>query len=392
MARRIRGAPASPRPGTGRERRTGRTTVHDVAARAGVSIGTVSHVISGRQHVAPETRQRVEDAMVALGYRPNRIARSLILQHTRTLGMVIPDVANPFFGDLMRGVEEVARERGHSVLFGNSDNDGDQEDRYVEEFIERRVDGLLIVVAAHRPARSPARAAATAEAPLDPRASTDAGCEGDADLMALGRLADLPTALPVVALDRLPDHWSHDAVVGDSRAGVALGVEHLVDLGHRRLGFIGGDPALATGRERRAGFEAALGDLGIRPVWVSDGAFSLDSGRAQAASLFASPPTTWPTAIVAANDLLALGVLLAVRERGLRVPDDVSLIGFDDIAYARLSDPPLTTVRQPAREMGAMGARLVFRRLDGEVGPPEVVVVRPELVVRSSTARREASA
>jgi LacI family transcriptional regulator len=363
-----------------------------VAARAGVSIGTVSHVTSGRQHVAPETRQRVEDAMAALGYRPNRIARSLILQHTRTLGMVIPDVANPFFGDLMRGVEEVARERGHSVLFGNSDNDGDQEDRYVEEFIERRVDGLLIVVAAHRPARPPARAAVTAEAPLDPRPSTDAGSEGDADLRALGRLADLPAALPVVALDRLPDRWSHDAVVGDSRAGVALGVKHLVDLGHRRLGFIGGDPALATGRERRAGFEAALGDLGIRPVWVSDGAFSLDSGRAQAASLFASPPTTWPTAIVAANDLLALGVLLAVRERGLRVPDDVSLIGFDDIAYARLSDPPLTTVRQPAREMGSMGARLVFRRLDGEVGPPEVAVVRPELVVRSSTARREASA
>lgn len=330
--------------------------------------------------------------MAALGYRPNRIARSLILQHTRTLGMVIPDVANPFFGDLMRGVEEVARERGHSVLFGNSDNDGDQEDRYVEEFIERRVDGLLVVVAAHRPARSPARAGDAAEVPSGAIAPLDGGLVRGVDTRALGRLADLPTGLPVVALDRLPDDWSHDAVVGDNRTGVALGVGHLVELGHRRLGFIGGDPALATGRERRIGFEAALGDRGIRPAWVSDGAFSLDSGRAQAASLFASPPATWPTAIVAANDLLALGVLLAVRERGLSVPDDVSLVGFDDITYACLSDPPLTTVRQPAREMGSAGARLVFRRLDGEVGPPEVVVVRPELVVRSSTARCEVPA
>jgi len=199
----------------------------------------------------------------------------------------------------------------------------------------------------------------------------------------------VPVDLPVVALDRLPDDWSHEAVIADNRAGLALGVGHLVELGHRRLGFIGGDPALATGRERRAGFEAALEDRGIQAAWISDGTFSLDSGRAQAESLFASPPASWPSAIMAANDLLALGVLLAVRERGLSVPDDMSIVGFDDITYACLSDPALTTVCQPAREMGSAGARLVFRRLDGDVGSPEIVVVRPELVIRSSTARCE---
>jgi DNA-binding LacI/PurR family transcriptional regulator len=360
-----------------------------VAARAGVSIGTVSHVISGRQYVAPQTRQRVEDAMAALGYRPNRIARSLILQHTRTLGMVIPDVANPFFGDVMRGVEEVARERGYSVLFGNSDNDGDQEDRYVEEFIERRVDGLLVVVAAHRPSRRRAGEDGATERPSLTTGPTGSGPERDGDTSSLGRLAHVPVGLPLVALDRLPGDWSHDAVIADNEAGLALAVGHLVELGHRRLGFIGGDPALATGRERRAGFEAALEDRGIHPAWVSDGTFSLDSGRAQAESLFSSPPASRPSAIVAANDLLALGVLLAVRERGLSVPDNMSIVGFDDITYARLSDPPLTTVRQPAREMGSAGARLVFRRLDGEGGSPEVVVLRPELVIRSSTARCE---
>lgn len=362
-------------------------TVRDVAALAGVSIGTVSHVTSGRLYVAPQTRQRVEEAMTALGYRPNRIARSLILQHTRTLGMVIPDVANPFFGDLMRGVEEVARERGYSVLFGSSDNDGEQEDRYVEEFIERRVDGLLVVVAAHRPPRLRA-GDGDAESALRTTAPAGGGPGHDGDTRSLGRLAGAPIGLPVVALDRLPDDGSHDAVIADNQAGLALGVGHLIELGHRRLGFIGGDPALATGRERRAGFESALEDRGIRPAWVSDGAFSLDSGRSQAVSLFASPPAGWPSAVVAANDLLALGVLLAVRERGLRVPEDLSVVGFDDITYARLSDPPLTTLRQPARKMGSAGARLVFRRLDGDVGPREVLVVRPELVIRSSTARR----
>ena len=330
-------------------------TVHDVAGRAGVSIGTVSHVISGRQHVAPATRQRVEAAMAALGYRPNRVARSLILRSTHTLGMVIPDVANPFFGDLMRGVEEVARGRGYSVLFGNSDNDGDQEARYLDEFIERRVDALLVVVAAHRSSR----------------------------------LADLPADLPVVALDRLPDAWPHDAVVADNRAGVDLAVEHLVSLGHRRLGLVGGDPELATARERRAGFEAGVKIRGIEPVWMSEGAFSLESGRAQAVALFGTPRETWPTAIVATDDLLALGVLLAARERGVRIPGDVSIVGFDDITFARLSDPPLTTVRQPAREMGSRGARLVFQRLDGEPELREVIVLRPELVVRASATRCE---
>lgn len=361
-------------------------TVHDVAARAGVSIGTVSHVISGQQHVALGTRRRVEDAMAALGYRPNRVARSLILRSTHTLGMVIPDVANPFFGDVMRGVEEVARERGYSVLFGNSDNDGDQEDRYVEEFLERRVDGLLVVVAAHRRADPDPGEHGWAE-PVSP---SNMHARGRPGLMVRipgrGRLADVRDELPVVALDRLPEGWPHEAVVADNLTGVALAVEHLFALGHSRIGFIGGDPELATGRERRVGFEAAVQGRGLAPAWLSDGSFSLESGRAQVEALFASPRTAWPTAIVAANDLLALGVLLAARERGLRIPDDVSIVGFDDIAYAGLSDPPLTTVRQPAREMGAAGARLVFRRLDGEPGPPEVIVLRPELVIRASTA------
>jgi LacI family transcriptional regulator len=352
--------------------RPSRVTVRDVAARAGVSVGTVSHVITGSRRVAPETRRRVQESMAALGYRPNRVARSLILQRTRTLAMVIPDVANPFFGDLVRGVEEVARQRGYSVLFGNSDNDPEQEARYLEEFLERRVDGLLLVVAAGRGVRSP-----------EPSGDRP---DGEAEEGATrGRLAELAAELPVVALDRLPATWDQDAVLVDNEGGMELVVRHLVDLGHRRLAFVGGDPTLTTGRDRRRGFLRALERRGLAPAWVSDGAFSLESGRAQMDALLASsaPP---PTAVVAGNDLLALGALLAARERGLRVPHDLSVAGFDDIVYARLADPPLTTVRQPAREMGATAAHLVFRRIDGDESPGQRIVLRPELVVRASTA------
>jgi LacI family transcriptional regulator len=291
--------------------------------------------------------------MVELGYRPNKVARALTLQRTNTVGMVIPDVANPFFGELMRGVEEVARGIGCCVLFGNTDNNPVEERRYLTEFSERRVDGLLVVVAAG----------------------------GD------GIVSALPSSVPVVALDRVPEGWSADAVVVDNRHGIEQAVAHLVKLGHRRIGFIGGDQTQSTGRERRSGFEEALARRGLEPAWISEGPFSLDSGHAQADHLFRQPRSRWPTALVAANDLLALGVLAAAREASVAIPDDLSVCGFDDIAYAALAVPPLTSVRQPAREIGAQAARLLFDRIEGRAGPPQTRVVRTTLIVRASTTK-----
>lgn len=327
-----------------------RATIFDVAARAGVSIGTVSHTLSGRRYVAPDTRARVELAIQELGYRRNRIASSLTLQRTTTIGMVIPDVANPFFGELVRGAEDVARADGYCVVFGNSDNDPLEEARYISEFVERRVDGLLVAVAA-------GGAAAIATVP--------AGC-------------------PIVALDRLPDAFDGDAVLINNQLGMELVVDHLVGLGHHQIGFVGGDPRLSTARDRRLAFEASLKVRVGDPAWVSEGAFSLESGRAQATEVFRITPR--PSALVAANDLLALGILDAARAAQVRVPEELSVVGFDDIAYAALAYPPLTTVRQPVREMGVEAAQMLFRRLAGYAGPKQVRVLQPSLMVRESSA------
>lgn len=333
-------------------------TVRDVAAAAGVSVGTVSHVVSGRRRVAKATRARVEGAICSLQYRPNRLARSLLERRTHTVAMLIPDVGNPFFGELARAVEREARAAGYCVVFGNSENDPDAEARYLVEFLERRVDGLVLV--------------ASAGASWTDR---------------------LPPDLAVVALDRFPAGWPYDAAVIDNRLGMELAVAHLAEFGHRRFGFLGGDPQLTTGRERASGFRAALARRGLRPTWRSSGSFDLESGRRQAERMLRMKPGERPTAIVAANDLIALGALLACRDARVGVPAEMSVIGFDDIPFAVLAFPPLTTVRQPIAELGTIATQLLIERMRGErtQSLPRVLTVRPDFVPRASTAPAPAS-
>lgn len=340
-------------PGGNVARPSGRTrvTVREVAAAAGVSVGTVSHVISGRRHVAPSTRSRVEAAIATLGYRPNRLARSLQTRRSHVIGMVIPDVGNPFFGELARAVEREARAAGYCVVFGNSENDPDLETRYVEEFVERRVDGLIAVA------------------------------------NVAGWAKRVPMDLAVVALDRYPPRWPFDAVRVDNEAGMEVIVGHLVGLGHERIGFIGGDQVSTAGLQRARGFARALRHRNLEPAWLSTGMFSLESGRLQTERLLARPPRERPTAIVAANDLLALGALLACQQAGVAVPEELSVAGFDDIPFAALARPSLTTVRQPIDELGAQATRLVLERIQGNAPTsPRRVVLRPWPVVRASTA------
>ncbi len=329
-------------------------TVQDVARLAGVSVGTVSHVLSNTRYVSPETRERVEWAIAQLGFRPNRVAQALISQRTKTVGMILPDVANPFFSELLRGVEDVLGAADYAVVFGNSDNDSVKERRYISTFRERRVDGMIAVIAA----------------------DTDAE-----EMCALGE------EVPMVILDRLIPGWTGDSVVGDNRAGMALVVEHLLSLGHRRIALVNGDPRLSSARERGEAFKAAMLSRGVQPVAITEGLFTLQSGYEQTARLLSMHPR--PTAICTGNDLLALGALSAIMDAGLKVPQDLSLVGYDDIAYARLAYPPLTTVRQPARDMGATAARLILDRLTGVHGVdrrPVQMVLKTELVVRQSTA------
>jgi LacI family transcriptional regulator len=334
--------------------RIGRVTVREVAARAGVSVGTVSHVVSGRRRVAEATRERVESAIRTLDYRPNRLARSLLERRTHTIGMLIPDIANPFFGELARAVEREARATGYCVVFGNSENDPDEEARYLAEFVERRVDGMIVVTATAAP-----------------------------------WIERLPADLAMVALDRYPAGWRYDAVLIDNGLGMELAVSHLAALGHRRLGFLGGDSQLTTGRERAIGFRAALARRGLRPAWRSSGRFDLESGRQQAAGMLRLEPGVRPTAIVGANDLIALGALLACRDAAVSVPDELSVVGFDDIPFSTLAFPPLTTVRQPIAELGALAAKLLSQRMRPQGKrrrAKKLVTVRPDLVIRGSTA------
>jgi LacI family transcriptional regulator len=322
--------------------------VVDVARAANVSVGTVSNVVSGARNVRPETRERVELAIAELGFRPNTIARALIRRRTTTVGMVIPDVTNPFFSDLIWEVERALADADYAVVFGNSANDPARERRYLEAFLSRRVDALVVVV--------------TAGADLD-------------------FVRGLAVEVPTVFVDRLVPP-EVESVVGDNGAGMTLVVDHLVELGHRRLALVNGDEGLETTRAREVGVDAALARHGLELVARSSGVFTLESGDAQARQLLAGSA---PTAVVAANDLLAMGVLSAAARAGLSIPEDLSVTGYDDIAYASFTAPPLTTVCQPARAMGEEAVRLLLARLEGDEGPPRRVVVEPELRERAST-------
>lgn len=312
-------------------------------------MGTVSNVVSGARSVRPETRARVERAIAELGFRPNTIARALIRRRTQTVGMVIPDVTNPFFSDLIWEVERALTDADYAVVFGNSANDPGRERRYLEAFLSRRVDALVVVV--------------TAGADLD---------------FVRGLAAEVPT----VFVDRLVP-TDVESVVGDNDAGMALVVDHLVGLGHRHLALVNGDAGLETARRREAGVDAALARHGLELTARSNGTFTLESGDEQGRRLFDGEAR--PAAVVAANDLLAMGVLAAAARSGLAVPGDVSVTGYDDIVYAAFTSPPLTTVRQPARAMGEQTVRLLLARLAGDESAPNRVVVEPELRARAST-------
>ena len=325
-------------------------TIHDVARLAGVSAGTVSHVLTKSRYVRPETVERVETAIAQLGYRPNRVAQSLIKRQTHTIGMILPNLINPSHVDLLHAVEETLSDEGYTVVFGNSQNDPVKERRCIGAFRDRRVDGLITAIAT------------------------------DADAAEMRSLAE---EIPVVMVNRIVPGWDGDSVLCDTRTGMELAIDHLVSLGHRQIALINGDPRIQTARMRQAGFEAALRKHGLVAAAMSEGVFSVESGRAQALDLIRSGIRV--TAICAANDVMALGVLEGIKEAGLRVPENVSVTGFNDIAYARFTSPSLTTVNVPYRVMGAEAARLILDRLVDRAIRARQIFVTPRLVAREST-------
>jgi LacI family transcriptional regulator, galactose operon repressor len=339
---------------------TANVTIKDVARHAGVSAMTVSRVINGGTSVSPDTRARVEVAIAQLGYVPSRLARGLSGRRTGTLALIVPDVANPFFTLVVRGAEDVARRAGYRLILCDTRADLDLEREVIEEMIAHRVEGMLI-------------------APVSDRSRDH-----------LRRLARF--GVPFALVDRTVAGIDADTVLGDSTAGAQQLVEHLLSLGHRRIGMIVESDAVSTARDRRRGYEAALKATGLEsaPELVVVTTVDPEGGRAGMRKLLELDPP--PTAVFTVNNLVALGAIEAVRAAGLDVPDDVALVCFDDIDYASRLHPFLTAMEQPAETFGTLGTQLLLERIE-ERGPKytRTVVLPAQFVIRRSCGANGAS-
>jgi len=327
-------------------------SIRDVARAAKVSTATVSRVLNQNPNVKPHLRTRVLEAMEALRYEPSGIARSMRNQSNKSIGLVIADIQNPHFSSIMRSIEERAYALQYSVLLGNSDDNPVRERQYLELLARERTAGAIVFPVAT-----------------------------DAAAYAMRR------PMPMVFFDRQVEGVSVDAVLLDHEYGGRVAAEHLLALGHERVGVIAAKPDYPGLEERKNGFLNVFRAAGIPedPALVAWGFVSREEGGYRAAMELLSLPNR-PTALMAVNNVRTQGMLRAVRDSGLRVPEDISLVGFDDAPWFSLMTPPLTTVRQPIYEMGQETVRLLMQRIaEGNETPPEAVVMQPELMVRSST-------
>jgi LacI family transcriptional regulator len=336
-------------------------TIQDVAARSGVSISTVSRVVTGAVAVEPETAERVREAIAALGYRPNLLARSFRRRVTHTIGLLVPDNSNPFFAELARTIEDAGFADGYSVVLCNSDLSAVKQETYIDVLLANRVDGLILVSSGLIPT------------------------VGRHD--AVARILD--AGAPCVVVDRDLGETPFDQVLVDNDQGGYLAGEHLIALGHRRIACLVGPSDLTPSAGRIAGFQRALADAGLAVAaeGLVRGNGRPDGGSAAALQLLERGVVGAGdvTAIFAFNDQMATGAIGALQRAGCRVPQDVSVIGFDDIPQSAAIFPALTTIAQPIAEMGSIGVRLLLDRIARHDAPHQRVRLSTRLVVREST-------
>lgn len=332
------------------------STINDVAKRAGVSPVTVSRVINNAGNVSAATRKKVELAIEELGYVPSVMARSLRSKRTRTLALIVPDITNPFWTTVARGVEDTAQSRDYSVFLYNTDENPVKQQRCLDVVVAQRVDGVII-------------------APYD----------SDAQNLAQLRKRNIPT----VIIDRRIEGWDVDSVHGDSVSGAKTLVQHLISLGHERIAMISGPAKTSTAEDRVIGYCMALAEAGITLDirLIMRGEYRALSGEKLTRRVLDEGLD--PTAIFAANNALAMGAVQALGKRGLRIPQDIALVCFDDLPNVSCLFPFLTVVVQPAYDMGVHAAKLLLSRLDGEVSlQPCHVVLPTRLIVRHSCGSR----
>ncbi len=341
-------------------------TIQDVANLAGVSTSTVSNFLNGRnERMSSETLARVQRAIDQLDYSPNRAARNLKTGRTEMIGVIVPSVANPFYGAFASCVGQAALKAGYQILLGNSERDPERERRYAEELWSHGIRGLIF----------------------------------GSSLLAITHLAGfVERGLSIVAFDRQAqsgDELPVDSITVDNQLAARLATEHLIQLGHRRIGFVTGPLRTVNRLERLEGYRQALRQFDIATeselIWeksLEEGygdTEGIELGRGGARELLSR--SNRPSALVAINDMYALGAYAGARDLGLRVPQDVSIVGIDDIVLAEVVDPPLTTVRQPLSEMTQAAVDCVIGRIEGRyTGAPQHITMKPELILRRSTA------
>ncbi len=328
-------------------------TINDVAKLAGVSTTTVSHYLNDTRYVSDELRERVEKAINTLGYRPNSLARGLRRGESKTIGLIVPDNSNPFFAEILRTIENYGYSKGYSVILCNSDGDPQKETAYTELLHEKQVDGIIYIATTN-----------TVE-----------------HLQQLSR-----NGIPIVVVDRDIALENTDVITADNFQGGYDATRYLINLGHRRIACIAGSSRLASGEERVNGYLHALAEARIiaDPGYIVRGDFRYKSGEEAMTELLTRPVK--PTAVFACNDLMALGAMTALRNHHYILPDQMSLIGFDDISFTTMVSPSLTTIAQPLEDMAQLSLDLLINRIQqkAERYPAKRIVLPTELVIRES--------
>lgn len=326
-------------------------TIKDVASKANVSPATVSRVINDQPHVAEHIRERVLQAINDLNYRPNRTAQRLRAANSHLVGVILSDIKNPFYTLALSGIESILAQKGLSVLICNSDTDQFRENDFIKLMLAEGVAGLIVAPA---------------------KESSDALAEA------------VKNGLPLVIIDRRMSRPKTDVVLADNQNGARLAIQHLLQLGHHRIAIVNGPQHLTSGRERYAGFLEAMAEANapVNDHLVRFGDYQLESGYTLTRDLLRQPHP--PSALFIANNLMTIGALNAIHEMGVRIPDDIAVIGFDDLPWAASLNPPLTTVGQPGFDIGVHAAELLLNRIEFPNRPARTVVLGTELIVRAS--------
>jgi LacI family transcriptional regulator len=337
---------------------SGRKTpnIYDVASEARVSVFTVSAVINKKEHVGAVLKKRVEDAIRKLNYRPNSLAQSLARERTHTIGVIVPDISNPFFPMVVRGAEDAAQKQGYSILLCNSDGILEKEELYLELLLSKRVDGILLTKA-----------------------------PGELSARVRRMIAD--RKVPCVLMMRTYPILTEDAVITDDLKGSFDAVSHLARVGHKRIALVGGPLSVSNGRARLQGYRKALSANGLKyePALVYEGDYRIESGHRAGLSLL----THRPDAVFVANYLMTVGFLQAAQELGMRCPEDFGLVTLDDYPWLRFFNPPVTAVELPKYEVGRAATELLLERLAGKKEAKDMTCkITPQLCVRESCGFR----